>query len=271
MLRCADIAAEIQRNLDFLATTLHNVPERQRSIRATFDYCWRSLGEKEGSVFKRLSVFRGGFKREAAERVAGASLTTLTGLTDKSFLRWAPDGRYYMHELLRQYAAEQLVLSPEDVAQAYDAHCAFYTDFLNKRLEDLQGGRQREAVAEIAAELENIRAAWQWAVELANVAAIEKSREALGLFFQFQGRYLEATRALEKAVECLRREEITASNELLLAIHLVSVSWFYIRLGRWWRQGGIARSPRPYRRLVRHQAMLDPCSLGVLASIRGDY
>ena len=231
-LRCLDIATEIQRNLNFLATTLHNVPERQRSVRAVFDYSWQRLNEKERRVFKRLSVFRGGFRREAAERVAGASLITLTALADKSLLRWEPEGRYQMHELLRQYAAEQLVLSPEDVAQAYDAHCAFYADFLNKRLEDLRGGRQREAIAEIAAELENIRAAWQWAVELADVAAIEKAREALGLFFQFQGRYLEATRALEEAVECLRREEITASNELLLAILLVSVGWFYIRLGR---------------------------------------
>ncbi|GIK38983.1 MAG: hypothetical protein BroJett011_28160 [Chloroflexota bacterium] len=273
-LRCADIAAEIQRNLDFLATTLHNVPERQRSVRATFDYCWRSLGEKERSVFKRLSVFRGSFRREAAEWVAGASLTTLTALSDKSFLRWAPDGRYHIHDLLRQYAAEQLVLSPEDVAQVYDAHCAFYTDFLHQRLGALGGGRQREAFAEIAAELENVRAAWQWAVELANVAAIEKSREALSLIFQFQGRYLEGTRALEKAVEGLRREEMTASNELLLAKLLTDVSWFYIRLGRLAEaEAALLEAQDLNRRLDAPPGYAsDPClPLGVLASIRGDY
>jgi predicted ATPase/DNA-binding CsgD family transcriptional regulator len=273
-LRCADIAAEIERNLNFLATTRHNVPERQRSVRATFDYCWQRLGEKERTVFERLSVFRGSFRREAAERVAGASLITLTVLTDKSFLYWQPDGRYHMHELLRQYAAEQLVLSLEDVAQIYDAHCDFYTDFLHKRLKDLQGGRQREAIAEITAELENIRAAWQWAVELANVAAIEKAREALGLIFQFQGRYLEGTRALEKAVESLRREDIIASNELLLAKLLVGVGWFYIRLGRLAEAEAVLLEAQG---LSRHLDVppgygSDPhLPLGVLASIRGDY
>lgn len=273
-LRCADIAAEIQRNLDFLATRLHNVPDRQRSMRATFDYSWQRLDEKDSRAFKRLSVFRGGFNREAAERVAGASLTTLTLLTDKSLLRWNPDGRYHMHELLRQYAAEQLVLSPEDVAQAYDAHCAFYADFLNKRLGDLRGGRQREAFAEIAAELENVRAAWQWAVELANMAAIEKSREALGLVFQFQSRYLEGARALEKAVESLQRQEITESNELLLANLLVGVGWLYIRLGRLAEAEAILLKVQDLcQRLELPSGYAsDPrLALGVLASIRGDY
>ena len=56
----------------------------------------------------RLSVFRGGFTREAAEAVAGASLRTLTALVDKSLVRVDANGRYDIHELLRQYAEERL-------------------------------------------------------------------------------------------------------------------------------------------------------------------
>ena len=66
------------------------------------------MSEGERDVFQKLSVFRGGFTREAAEAVAGASLHTLAGLIDKSLLRLKVAGRYDMHELLRQYGAEQL-------------------------------------------------------------------------------------------------------------------------------------------------------------------
>ena len=130
-LRCEVIAAEIQRNLDFLTTSLRNVPDRQRSMRAVFDHSWQLLSEAERNVFKRLAVFRGGFRRVAAEQVARATLQILTSLVDKSLLRWEPDGRYQIHELLRQYAAEHLVLSPNDIAQVYDRHCAYYANFLS--------------------------------------------------------------------------------------------------------------------------------------------
>src|SRR5690606_8111449 len=70
----AEIAAEIQRSLDFLETGLRDVPERQRSIRAVFDHSWRLLDEREREVFAALSVFRRGFTREAAWEVCGAEL-----------------------------------------------------------------------------------------------------------------------------------------------------------------------------------------------------
>lgn len=273
-MRCAVIAAEIQRNLDFLATNLRNLPERQRSMRAVFDHSWKLLTPQERSAFKRLSVFRGGFRREAAERIAGASLIILTALVDKSLLRWEPDGRYQIHELLRQYAAEQLVQSPEDVERVYDAHCAYYADFLHGRLDDMLGGRQLEATAEIKAELENIRAAWQWAVELAKVEEIQKSLETLDLFYQYQSRYLEGTNALEKAAQRLSNEDITEKIDLTLAMILTDLAWYYIRLGRLEEaEESLARGRTLHRRSdIPLGRTIDPLlASGVLALIRGDY
>src|SRR5260221_4176792 len=68
---CEQIAAQIERGLDFLTTPLRNVPERHRSLRAVFDQSWALLSEPERSVLIRLSNFRGGFDVEAAEQVAG--------------------------------------------------------------------------------------------------------------------------------------------------------------------------------------------------------
>jgi len=107
-LSCMEVAREIRRNIDFLTTKHQDVDERHRSLRAVFDYSWRLLTEQEREVLQRLSVFRGGFGRAAAEQVAVASIHVLSNLVDKSFLTQSADGSYQIHELLRQYAASLL-------------------------------------------------------------------------------------------------------------------------------------------------------------------
>ncbi len=121
MLPLETIAAEIERSADFLAAEWSDAPERQRSMRAVFDWSWRLLSEDERQVLCRLAVFRGPFTREAAEAVAGARLRPLSSLIHKSLLRWSEwsttsAGRYALHELLRQFAAQQLEASGERVA-----------------------------------------------------------------------------------------------------------------------------------------------------------
>src|SRR5690606_1463674 len=118
-----DIAAEIDRGLDILATDFSDVPDRHRSIRAVFDTSFRLLTEAERGTLARLAVFRDGFSLEAAEAVAGtegqwgAFLQTLLGLAHKSWLSRVERNRYQMHELLRRYAEEQLGESRDAVRE----------------------------------------------------------------------------------------------------------------------------------------------------------
>jgi predicted ATPase/tetratricopeptide (TPR) repeat protein len=273
---CQSIAVEIQRNLDFLSTSLRNVPDRQRNMRAVFDHSWQLLTDKERDVFKRLSVFRGSFGREAAERVASAPLPSLSALVDKSLLRSEANGRYHIHELLRHYAALQLAQSPEDVACVYDLHCAYYADFLRDRWKDLTGGRQLEATAEIKAELENIRAAWGRAVELTKVEEIQKSTQPLSWFCQFQSRYLEGANAFEKASQNLMCLEVTEQTDLALVALLTELGWLYIRLGRIEQAKAVlAECQTIYRRLdipaVPGEGTDPLLPLGIIALIKGDY
>jgi hypothetical protein len=108
VLNPAEIADQVSRGLAFLEVDWRGVPERHRSMLAVFDASWGMLSAAERAAFKRLSVFRGGFTAEAAEAVAGASLRTLRGLIQKSFLGQGEGGRYEIHELLRQYAERKL-------------------------------------------------------------------------------------------------------------------------------------------------------------------
>jgi predicted ATPase/DNA-binding CsgD family transcriptional regulator len=198
-LSCAEIANEIRSSLDILATSVRNVPERHRSMRAVLEQSWNRLPEGEQAVFKKLSVFRGGFSRQAAQAVAGASLPTLAALVDKSLLRHNADERYDIHELLRQYGNEKLNQSPEESEQIQDVHVAYYATFIHEREDDLKGRRQLAAIHEIEADFDNIRAAWLRSLQRQNDAAISDILESLFLFCEMRGRFQDGADLLAHA------------------------------------------------------------------------
>ena len=85
---------------------------------AAFEHSWRLLPADERTILQALSVFSGGFTRKAAEAVAGASLLSLAALMAKSLAVRTDNGRYDLHEMVRQYAAEKLEEAGEVAAIA---------------------------------------------------------------------------------------------------------------------------------------------------------
>ena len=79
LLSCQEVAARLEKGADFLTTAWRDLPARHRSMRVVFEQSWQLLSNEEQEAFKRISVFRGGFRQEAAEAVAGATMK-LTGL-----------------------------------------------------------------------------------------------------------------------------------------------------------------------------------------------
>ena len=202
-----EIAAEIERSLDFLETGRRDAPVRQRSIRAVFDYSWHLLDERERDIFQGLAVFYGGFSHQAALAVTGATPRDLLSLVNKSFLQPASAGRYGLHELLRQYALERLdAAPPEHKVELHERHCAYYSDALERWTADLKGGRQREAMEEIDLEVENARTAWLWAVDHGQVDRLTQGIDALSLYYIWRVRFVEGETALRAAAKGL--EEI---------------------------------------------------------------
>ena len=124
-LSCLEIAHELEQGLTLLTTTSSTVPERHRSILVVCEHSWNLLTAEEQAVFRRLSVFHGGFRRAAAEQIAGATLPILAALIDKSLLRKRVVEGYEMHDLLRQYAAVKLQEVAEEQATACDRHCHY--------------------------------------------------------------------------------------------------------------------------------------------------
>ncbi len=191
-----EIADEIAKDVDFLQTELSGVHSRQQSIRVVFDHSWALLGADERALFARVSVFRGGFTRAAAEAVAHAKLRTLAALINKSLLRREPKtGRYEVHELLRQYAESKLKETDSEHASAHECHADYYARFLARREADIRGVDQRRALQEIDDELDNVRAAWRWMLERKQLELVGMAIEGLRLFYQRRGSREEAEQA----------------------------------------------------------------------------
>lgn len=276
-LSCQEIAEEIGQNRDFLATSLRNVPERHRSLRAAFEYSWDLLAEEEKNTLKKLSVFRGGFQREAASQVAGAALSLLRALVDKSLLHRTPSGRYEMLEVIRQYAEDKFD-DPQEKEAAQDRHCSYYTEFLRQREGDLKGGEQQRALEEIREEIENVRAAWRWAVERVREHELGQALESLYRFYEIQSWFQEGAEVFGQAVAGLGgldrvEKEPPDESDLVLGRVLAHQGGLYQRLSRYAEaEELLQKSLALFRRLDARAEMAFPFDrLGLVAYDQGDY
>ncbi|MBK8901960.1 MAG: protein kinase [Anaerolineaceae bacterium] len=165
----AQIAAEMEKSLDILATNMRDVPARQRSMRAVFDYTWQLLTPPEQVAFRGVAVFCGGFTAEAAQTVAQVSPFVLAGLVDRGLLQTqaasietggGTAARYEIHELARQYAAQQA--TEAEYAALADAHARFFANFAWQRHKTIQQRDYQTAIDELAVEQNNVTTAWYW-------------------------------------------------------------------------------------------------------------
>ena len=206
LLPLTTIVQEIEQNLDFLAADWRNAPERQRSLRAVFNWSWQMLSADEQQVFGHLAIFRGGFTHAAAQAVTGASLRVLTNLWHKSLLVARPDeGRYELHELLRQFAAQQVTADPTELAALAQRHGHFYLAFVTDRQERLMGREPRSAVGELQADLDNIRQAWQWAVAQGESQMLGQCTLGIAKLYDHLGLLAERNQLFALAIAALQQ------------------------------------------------------------------
>jgi len=222
-----EVAVDIERNLDTLSSSASNVPTRHASLRATFEHSWRLLTTEEQFSLGNLSVFRGGFDESAAGQVAGTLSATLIALVDKSLVRRNGSGRYDLHRLMHQFVNEKLNINPQQQQAIANAYKDYFADFLQQQELQLRGARQTEALVAIAAEIDNIRAAWRQALAQNDTAAIGRSLTSLGMFYLIRGWHREGAEALRQAIQTLPEDGI------VLAVALAWHGRFLHQLGEY--------------------------------------
>jgi predicted ATPase/predicted Ser/Thr protein kinase len=208
-----EIAGEIERSMDFLHSDAGDLPSRQQSIRAVFDHSWGLLSTEERTALACVSVFRGGFTRAAAEAVGHASLRTLAALVAKSLIRRVPEtSRYEIHELLRQYAASKLRLTPGEHVAAMERMAEHYSSFLGERAAHIVGPRRRIAAQDVNGEIDNIRVAVDWMLEHRQAERLCESLQTLGVFYHSRRSRLETERVFGAIANAFAPNELLSSH-----------------------------------------------------------
>jgi predicted ATPase/DNA-binding SARP family transcriptional activator len=185
----AAIADRLAEGIELLATTAGDVDPRHRSIRSVIDSSCALLGDDETRTLRRLSVLRGGFDLAACAAVADAGLPLLAALVEQSLVTAGEDGRYAMHELLRQYAAELLAADPAEEVQTRQRHAEHYA-----------------ALTPTADEAENLRAATDWLVAHGEPATLDAHLRRIWTLYRRMGWFRQAQTFFAAA---LRRTDST--------------------------------------------------------------
>jgi predicted ATPase/DNA-binding SARP family transcriptional activator len=230
VLTCAEIAAEIASSVQFLNSGDLDRPERQRSISAAFESSWRLLPAQEQAILVRLSVFRGGFDRQAASEIAGAGLFSLSSLLGKSLLyKFSDRGRFGMLEVLRQQADEKWE-SGHNRQDSLIAHSRYYAQHIGR----WEGRSERDADGDAAIDREiyNIRRAWetersssQWSLD--ELTAFQRGAHAL---YHQKSWNLEGLALMEQIAEHI--DGLNVEGELPAAQARLRAGVFGIHLGR---------------------------------------
>jgi predicted ATPase/DNA-binding CsgD family transcriptional regulator len=228
-----EIAQRLEDSLKLLTAGPRTVEPRHRTMRATLEWSHGLLSEPERVLFRRLSVFAGGWTLEAAEAVCpggaieeGDILDLMSGLVDKSLMVAETfgegRGRYRLLEPVRQYARERLEKMGEAEAVRHQ-HAAFYLDWAESAEAELRGPGQVEWLERLEDDNDNLRAAMAWLLEKGEVEAAVRMAWSLWQFWLIHGYQGEGRRWIEVA---LAKGENLAAHTRAKAL-CVQASTFY--------------------------------------------
>ncbi|MDP9411691.1 MAG: tetratricopeptide repeat protein, partial [Actinomycetota bacterium] len=198
---------------------------RQRTLRGALDWSHDLLPDDERALFRRFSVFAGGFTLEAAEEVGGGAgdvLDLLANLVDKSLVVAEVPfrARYRLLEPVRQYALEKLGEAGEDEATRR-AHAGFFLRLAERAEPGLTGAEQGAWLERLALDYDNLRAAMGWFAGREEFEVLLRMAGALWWFWRLHGHYGEGRGWLERALAAggeappaSRAKALTAAGDL---------------------------------------------------------
>lgn len=217
------IAESLAENIALLETDLRDISPRHRNFAAVFEYSWRLLPPDEQKALLKLAVFRGGFTREAASKIAEASSLTLNRLYYQSLIRSSGNGRYTMHELLRQLALRKLQEDVRDAEHLENQHSQYFLTLLVTQNAKLKGHHAAQVNAALRLEIDNIRQGWRLAVQLRDWDLLCRAAPGFVSFFNHEGLGIEGVQLIQLAIDSLKptkRADHTLPNLLAAKLSL---------------------------------------------------
>jgi len=201
------LLARLDRRFQVLTGGARDLPERQRTLRATIEWSYDLLSAQEQRLFRCLAVFVGGCTLEAVEAVCRALdnaetnvFEAVTSLMDKSFVQQREEAhdepRLLLLETVHEYAWEALA-AHEEVEAMRGAHAAYYLRMAEEAEHGLISPEQEQWLERLEREQENLRAALAWLIEQGELETPLRFATALWRFWSLHGHQREGYSILE--------------------------------------------------------------------------
>lgn len=229
------LADRTGQSLTFLRSRAHNVLPRHQTLSETLDWSYELLDAAQQCLFRRLSVFLGGWTAQAAAAICLAADQTVTlddaldqieALLDRSLVkRILPEGgsseeslepRFVFLETIRAYSMGRLEASGER-AELQRRHAKYYVTLVESVEPDLFGPRQLMAVSKLAGEQDNLRAALTWALANDETDIVQRICGVLGRFWEVRSQFHEAHRWIDAALLMEQQTLPAVRAKLLMA------------------------------------------------------
>jgi predicted ATPase/DNA-binding CsgD family transcriptional regulator/DNA-binding XRE family transcriptional regulator len=216
------LIARLEPGLQILTSGSRTAPSRQQTLRATVDFSYRLLSENERVLFRRLSVFAGGWTVEAAERVTageplapGDTLRLLERLIDKSLVVCEErngTARHSMLETLREYAHERLVEADEE-DQVRRRHFEWVLDVVESIDPD---ELSPSGIERLRLEVQNLRSALGWSIDASEAELALRLVTVTSKIWNYAGFYAEGIRWVERTLGLPRAMDLPQLRGLAL-------------------------------------------------------
>ena len=226
------LLARLDRHLGLLTGGPRDAPARQRTLRDTIDWSYELLESSEQALFRRLSVFVGGWTLESADAVIGSGdveddlLDLLSSLLDKSLLRSEQgsegEARFSMLHMIRDYALERLG-QEADASALRRRHAHHFLELAERYEPELVGPDQADRLAQLEDVHDNLRAALSFGLEDDSLKEEHVSLRlagALGRFWYMRGDFAEGSRWLETA---LSLNDLAPPEHRAKSLHVLGV------------------------------------------------
>jgi predicted ATPase/DNA-binding SARP family transcriptional activator len=197
------IVADLPARLDAAAGGPRDAPARQKTLRATIEWSYGLLDERERIVLARVGIFASGFTPEAARAVCGAELSELAALAAASLLVEVEtshaEPRLTLLESVREYALERLN-ELDETSSLRSSHARYFLEVAERAGPGLEGAAE-EWLERLEADHANLRAALDWAAAEGTAEHELRMAVALRRFWSVRGHVREGQRRLEAAAE----------------------------------------------------------------------
>lgn len=267
MLSPKDIIEEIRSGLEVLKVSHKDIPERHRSMQAVFEHTWSLLSDQEQMALKGLSVFRGGFTKDAATAVANATLRILLSLSNKSVLKRTVDGRFERHSLVQQFSLGKLAENPIELNQAKEEHATYFASFVETAKSHFQTREQAAWLNLVALDHDNVRTALSYFIAQEYTESAMQMCINLFTFWWLHGHYGEGRSILTEVLEL-------NDEKTLLRAKVLNTAGSLTRLCEDFKEARALyeKSLTLKRELADDEAIANVLgNLGMLSRIEGDY